>query len=178
SRDVYERICDEFRKFAAQLDFKDVSFVPVSALEGDNIVERSERAPWYTGPSILGYLETVPIAGDRNLDDFRYPVQYVIRPHLDYRGFAGEIASGQIKRGDPIMVLPSRQRSRVASIDTFEGSIESAASPLSVTITLEDEVDVSRGDMLVRPDAVPTVDTRFEATLVWMNQRPLDVQKS
>jgi len=178
SRDVYERIASEFRQFAAQLDFKDVSFVPVSALEGDNIVERSERAPWYTGPSILGYLETVPIAGDRNLDDFRYPVQYVIRPHLDYRGFAGEIASGRISRGDPILVLPSRQRTRVASIDTFEGSVESAASPLSVTLTLEDEVDVSRGDMLVRPDSVPSVGNRFEATLVWMHQKPLDLEKS
>jgi bifunctional enzyme CysN/CysC len=177
-REVFERIAAEFRQFAAQLDFKDVTFVPVSALQGDNIVERSERVPWYTGPSILGYLETVPIAGDRNLDDFRYPVQYVIRPHLDYRGFAGEIASGRISRGDPILVLPSRQRTRVASIDTYEGSIESAAAPLSVTLTLEDEVDVSRGDMLVRPDSLPSVNNRFEATLVWMHQKALDPEKS
>ena len=177
-RDVYERISAEFRQFARQLDFKDVTFVPVSALQGDNIVERSPRVPWYTGPSILGYLESVPIAGDRNLDDFRYPVQYVIRPHLDYRGFAGEIASGRISRGDPILVLPSRQRTRVASIDTYEGSIESAAAPLSVTLTLEDEVDVSRGDMLVRPESVPSVNNRFEATLVWMHQKPLDLEKS
>src|SRR5688572_21364963 len=178
SREVYERITSEFRQFAAQLDFKDVTFVPVSALKGDNIVEKSERAPWYAGPSILGYLETVPIAGDRNLDDFRFPVQYVIRPHLNYRGFAAEIASGRINKGDPIMVLPSRQRSRVASIDTYEGSLESAAAPLSVTLTLTDEVDVSRGDMLVRPDSVPSVDRRFEATLVWMHQKPLDREKS
>jgi bifunctional enzyme CysN/CysC len=178
SKDVYERICDEFRRFAAQLDFKDVTFVPVSALMGDNIVSRSERAPWYTGPSILGYLETVPIAGDRNLDDFRFPVQYVIRPHLNYRGFAAEIASGRISKGDPILVLPSRQRSRVASIDTYEGSLESAAAPLSVTLTLTDEVDVSRGDMLVRPESVPSVNNRFEATLVWMHQKPLDREKS
>ena len=177
-RATFDRIADEFRRFAAQLDFKDVSFVPVSALRGDNIVSHSDQAPWYTGPSVLGYLETVPIAADRNLSDFRYPVQYVIRPHLDYRGFAGEIASGQVRRGDPILVLPSRQRTKVASIDTFEGSLESAAAPLSVTLTLEDEVDVSRGDMLVRPDAVPSVDTRFEATLVWMHVRPLDLQKS
>jgi bifunctional enzyme CysN/CysC len=178
SQDVFQRICDEFRRFAAQLDFKDVTFVPVSALKGDNIVERSERAPWYTGPSILGHLETVPIAADRNLQDFRYPVQYVIRPHLNYRGFAAEIASGRVSKGDPILVLPSRQRSRVASIDTYEGSVESAAAPLSVTLTLTDEVDVSRGDMLVHPDSVPNVNNRFEATLVWMHQKPLDPQKS
>src|SRR6185503_16014621 len=100
----------------------------------------SARIPWYSGPDVLGYLETVPIAGDRNLQDFRYPVQYVIRPHLNYRGFAAEIASGTVSKGDPILVLPSRQRSRVASIDTYEGSIESAAAPLSVTLTLTDEV--------------------------------------
>jgi bifunctional enzyme CysN/CysC len=178
SQDVYDRITAEFRQFAGQLAFKDVTFVPVSALLGDNIVDKSARAPWYDGPSILGYLETVPIAFDRNLDDFRYPVQYVIRPHLDYRGFAGEIASGRIQKGDPILVLPSRQQTRVASIDTFEGSVDSAEAPLSVTLTLEDEVDVSRGDMLVRPDSVPSVDTRFEATLVWMHQKPLDPGKS
>ncbi len=178
SREVFDRISTEFRAFAAQLDFKDVSFVPVSALRGDNIVSKSSQAPWYEGPSVLSFLETVPIAADRNLDELRYPVQYVIRPHLNYRGFAGEIASGTVKRGDPILVLPSRRRTHVASIDTFEGSLESAASPLSVTLTLSDEVDVSRGDMLVHPNDVPTVDRRFEATLVWMHERPLDLQKS
>jgi bifunctional enzyme CysN/CysC len=178
SREVYERISLEFRQFAAQLAFKDVSFVPVSALRGDNIVDKSPAAPWYEGPNVLSFLETVPIAADRNLDEFRYPVQYVLRPHLNYRGFAGEIASGTIRRGDPILVLPSRRRTHVASIDTYEGPLESAASPLSVTLTLADEVDVSRGDMLVRPDDLPTVDRRFEATLVWMNERALDLGKS
>jgi bifunctional enzyme CysN/CysC len=178
SREVFERITEEFRRFAAQLAFKDVSFVPVSALRGDNIVEKSAAAPWYDGPSVLSFLETVPIAADRNLDDFRYPVQYVLRPHLNYRGFAGEIASGSVKKGDPILVLPSRRRTHVASIDTYEGSLESAAAPLSVTLTLADEVDISRGDMLVKPESVPTVDRRFEATLVWMHERPLDLQKS
>jgi len=178
SRDVFDRIAKEFRAFASQLAFKDVSFLPVSALRGDNIVEKSNEAPWYDGPSVLSFLETVPISADRNLDDFRFPVQYVLRPHLNYRGFAGEISSGRISKGDPILVLPSRRRTRVASIDTFEGSLETAAAPLSVTLTLTDEVDVSRGDMLVRPDDVPTVDRRFEATLVWMNERPLDLQKS
>ena len=156
SREVYESISAEFRAFAGQLDFKDVSFVPVSALRGDNIVEKSGAAPWYTGPSVLSFLETVPIAADRDLDHFRYPVQYVLRPHLNYRGFAGEIASGRVRRGDPILVLPSRRLTRVASIDAFEGSLESASAPLSVTLTLADEVDVSRGDMLVHPDDVPT----------------------
>ncbi|HWO07979.1 MAG TPA: adenylyl-sulfate kinase, partial [Polyangiaceae bacterium] len=178
NREVFERITSEFRRFAAQLDFKDVSFVPVSALRGDNIVEKSPQAPWYEGPSVLSFLETVPIAADRNLADFRFPVQYVLRPHLNYRGFAGEIASGSVRRGDPILVLPSRRRTHVASIDTFEGPLEAATAPLSVTLTLADEVDVSRGDMLVRPDDVPTVDRRFEATLVWMSERPLDLQKS
>jgi bifunctional enzyme CysN/CysC len=178
SRDVYDRISLEFRQFAAQLDFKDVSFVPVSALKGDNIVDKSPAAPWYEGPSVLGFLETVPIAGDRNLDDFRFPVQYVLRPHLNYRGFAGEIASGTVRRGDPILVLPSRRQTHVASIDTYEGPLESAAAPLSVTLTLADEVDVSRGDMLVHPADLPTVDRRFEATLVWMHERPLDLHKS
>jgi bifunctional enzyme CysN/CysC len=177
-RGVFERISDEFRRFASQLDFKDVSFVPVSALCGDNIVEKSNQAPWYGGPSVLSFLETVPIASDRNTRDFRYPVQYVLRPHLNYRGFAGEIASGRVAKGDPILVLPSRRRTHVASIDTFEGSLDSAAAPLSVTLTLSDEVDISRGDMLVHPDSVPSVDRRFEATLVWMNERPLDLQKS
>jgi sulfate adenylyltransferase large subunit len=178
SREVFDRISTEFRAFASQLDFRDVSFVPVSALRGDNIVEKSAQAPWYLGPSVLGFLETVPISADRNLDNFRFPVQYVLRPHLNYRGFAGEIASGRVKKGDAILVLPSRRRTHVASIDTFEGHLESAAAPLSVTLTLTDEVDVSRGDMLVHPDDVPTVDRRFEATLVWMNERPLNLQKS
>src|SRR5688572_2120877 len=177
-REVFDRITTEFRRFASQLDFKDVSFVPVSALRGDNIVDKSSQAPWYEGPSVLSFLETVPIAADWNLSDFRFPVQYVLRPHLNYRGFAGEIASGSVRRGDPIMVLPSGRRTRVASIDTFEGSLESASAPLSVTLTLADEVDVSRGDMLVLPDDVPTVDRCFEATLVRMHERPLDLLKS
>ena len=177
-RDVFERITTEFRRFASQLDFKDVSFVPVSALRGDNIVEKSSEAPWYEGPSVLSFLETVPIAADRNLTDFRFPVQYVLRPHLNYRGFAGEIASGSVRRGDPVLVLPSGRRTSVASIDTFEGTLESAAAPLSVTLTLADEVDVSRGDMLVLPDDAPLVDRHFEATLVWMSEKPLDLQKS
>jgi bifunctional enzyme CysN/CysC len=171
---VFERIRAEFAAFASGLGFKDVRFIPVSALRGDNIVEPSTQMPWYEGGTVLQYLEQVPIAGDRNLDDFRYPVQYVLRPHLDYRGYAAEVASGRIARGDRVMVLPSRKLTTVASIDTFEGSIERASAPMSVTLTLADNVDVSRGDMLVRPDNVPFVDARFEANLVWMNEQELD----
>lgn len=177
-RGVFEEIRRDFQHFAKQLAFKDVRFVPVSALEGDNIVAPSDRMPWYDGPTVLSYLETVPISSDRNLENFRFPVQYVLRPHLEYRGYAGEIASGEVRKGDPIVVLPSKRRTRVASIDTFEGSLTSAAAPQSVAITLEDEVDVSRGDMLVRPDDVPRSDTRFQATLVWMHEKSLDLDKS
>jgi bifunctional enzyme CysN/CysC len=175
---VFERITADFRAFASNLSFKDVRFVPVSALKGDNIVAPSSSMPWYAGPSVLGYLETVPIAADRNEEDFRYPVQYVIRPDLHYRGYAGEIASGRVRVGDPVLVLPSKQRSRVTSIDTYGGALESASTPMSVTLTLADNVDVSRGDMLVLPDNMPFVDTRFDATLVWMNQQKLDPERS
>ncbi len=175
TQDVFERIRREFMAFAGKLRFKDVRFIPVSALRGDNIVQRSPAMPWYEGQTILEYLEQVPIASDRNLRDFRYPVQIVIRPHLDYRGYAAEIASGQVARGDRVMVLPSRRTTTVASIDTFEGPIERARAPMSVTLTLADNVDVSRGEMLVHPENVPHVEQRFEAMLVWMNERDLDL---
>jgi sulfate adenylyltransferase large subunit len=178
TREVFERICREFGAFASKLGFKDVRFIPVSALRGDNIVERSTKMPWYTGQTILEYLEQVPIAGDRNLENFRYPVQYVIRPHLDYRGFAAEIASGTVARGDRVLVLPSRKQTTIASIDTFEGPLQQASAPMSVTLTLGDEVDVSRGDMLVHPEDVPHVEQRFEAMLVWMNERELNLEES
>jgi bifunctional enzyme CysN/CysC len=175
---VFDAIVAELTAFAAALSFKDVRFVPVSALRGDNIVAPSSACAWYQGPTILGHLETVPIAGDRNLEDFRFPVQYVIRPDLHYRGYAGEIASGTVKKGDSVVVLPSGQRSRVASIDTYTGPLDQASAPMSVTLTLTDNVDVSRGDMLALPGNLPVSDTRFEATLVWMNQQPLDPLKS
>jgi bifunctional enzyme CysN/CysC len=175
---VYDQIRKVFSDFAKRLRFKEITFIPISALVGDNIVHKSEATPWYTGPTLLEHLETVPIAQDRNLDDFRYPVQYVLRPNLDYRGFAGEISAGQVKKGDPILVLPSRKTTRVKAIDTFEGELDTAFAPMSVTLRLEDEVDISRGDMLVRPDNVPHVGQRFEAMLVWMSERPLDPEKS
>jgi bifunctional enzyme CysN/CysC len=175
---VYERIRRNFLEFTSKLRFKDVTFIPVSALEGDNVVDRSAKTPWYEGPTVLEYLETVPIAKDRNLDDFRFPVQYVIRPNLDYRGFAGEVVSGVVGVGDEVVALPSGRRSRVRSIDTFDGSIPEAFSPQSVTVRLEDEIDISRGDMLVKADNLPRVGRTFDAHLVWMAEQPLDPQKT
>lgn len=175
---VFDSIVQDFTEFAKDLSFKEITFIPVSALAGDNVVDSSENTPWYTGPSILSHLETVPIAADHNVENFRYPVQYVLRPHLNYRGYAGQITSGTVRRGDEILVLPSRTRTRIKSIDTYEGSIEEARSPLSVTLTLEDEVDISRGDMLVHPNDLPSDGNRFRASVVWMNERALDPRKS
>ena len=151
--------------------------IPLSALDGDNVVDKSERTPWYTGKCLLDYLETVPIDLDRNYDDFRYPVQYVLRPNLDFRGFCGKVASGVVRKGDTVMALPSRKASKVKSIVTYEGEIEEAFPPLCVTITLEDEIDISRGEMIVKPDNLPTEDRNFEAMLVWMDEEAMDPNK-
>lgn len=178
SRDIYDAIKREFTGFTQPLSFKDVTFVPVSALKGDNVVKRSDKTPWYSGDTVLATLENYPVALDRNLTDFRYPVQFVLRPNLDYRGFSGQIASGTIQRGDTVMVLPSGKQTRVKHIDTYEGEIEQASTPQSVTLRLQDEIDISRGDMLVKPDNLPRITRSFEAHLVWMHERPLDTQKS
>ena len=178
AQETFDTICKDFRGFADGLGFKDVTFIPISALKGDNCVRSSERMGWYDGPTVMGYLEEVPIAADRNLEDFRYPVQYVLRPHLNYRGFAAQIASGIVEKGDELMVIPSGKTSKVKAIDTYEGELDGAHAPMSVTIRLEDEVDVSRGDMLVRPDNRPFVARSFDADLVWMHEKPLDTQKS
>jgi bifunctional enzyme CysN/CysC len=178
SREVFDAITEEFRAFAGKLGFSGVQFIPVSALEGDNVVARSDKLGWYDGPTLLQHLERVPVGRKEGQGSFRFPVQYVIRPDLSYRGFAGVVASGRVECGDPILVLPSGKRSRVASIDTFDGPLERAFAPLSVTLRLADEIDVSRGDMLVHPDARPQVGRRFDAMLVWMSERPLDRGKS
>ena len=158
-QEVFERIRNEFREFAAKLDVHDLAFIPVSALLGDNVVERSANMPWYEGSSLLHHLESVHIASDRNLIDCRFPVQYVIRPRddrfHDYRGYAGLVTSGTYKAGDEVVVLPSGFTSRIASIDTADGPVEEATPPMSVTIRLEDELDVSRGDMICRPNNRP-----------------------
>src|SRR5215211_3920797 len=173
SRDVFERIKDDYTGFVAKLDLRDVTFIPMSALKGDNVVSKSDAMPWYSGPPLLDHLETVHIASDRNLTDLRFPVQYVLRPNLDFRGFAGTVASGILRKGDEVMVLPSGKRSRVKAIVTADGELQEAFAPQAVTVTLTDEVDVSRGDMLVRPDHPPHVSSQIEAVVVWMAEQPL-----
>ncbi|NBW95798.1 MAG: sulfate adenylyltransferase subunit CysN [Planctomycetia bacterium] len=170
---VFERIRADYVDFAGRLELPDVHFMPISALKGDNVVNPSANMPWYTGSPLMPLLETVYIGSDRNLEDFRFPVQLVLRPNLDFRGFSGTIASGIVRRGDEVVSLPSRKRSRVRSIVTFDGELEEAFAPQSVTLTLEDEIDSSRGDMLVRPGNVPKVDHKFEAMVVWMSEEPL-----
>ena len=177
SKEVFDKIVAEYKEFISGLNIPDVTCIPLSALEGDNVVEKSEKTPWYEGKSLLEYLETVPIDLDRNYNDFRYPVQYVLRPNLDFRGFCGKVASGVIRKGDEVMALPSRKTSRVKSIVTYEGELEEAFPPLCVTITLEDEIDISRGEMLVKPDNLPTESRNFEAMLVWMDEEQMDVNK-
>lgn len=169
SEERYEEICNEYRSFATRLDLPDLHFIPISALEGDNVVDRSERSPWYSGGTLMNFLETVYIGSDRNLQDFRMPVQFVNRPNLDFRGFGGTIASGIIRPGEEIMVLPSRQTSRVKEIVTFDGNLDEAFTPQSVTLTLEDEIDASRGDMIVRSGNLPRSRDQIDAMLVWMN---------
>jgi sulfate adenylyltransferase large subunit len=176
--DIFTAICEEFHAFAAQIDAGDIVYIPISALDGDNVVHPSRRTPWYDGPTLLEHLETVPIARDINLTDLRFPVQYVIRPNLDFRGFAGTLASGVVHSGDAITVLPSGRTSRVKSIVTWEGALDEAFAPMSVTLCLEDEIDVSRGDMLALTGNLPHVARRFDATVVWMNSKPLEPNRS
>ena len=174
---VYNRIKDEFRAFAAKLDIGDMSFVPISALHGDNVVHRSQNMPWYDGSSLLHHLEDVHIASDRNLIDVRFPVQYVIRPqstaHHDYRGYAGTVAGGVLKPGDEVVVLPSGMKSTIASIDTADGPVSEAYPPMAVTVRLADDVDVSRGDMICRPHNQPKVSQDVEAMICWLSDEPL-----
>ncbi len=173
---VYDKIREDYLQFASGLELLDgdkVQFVPMSALKGDNVVNRSERSPWYTGPSLMEILETVEIASDRNTTDLRFPVQLVTRPNLNFRGFAGTIASGVVRKGDELAVLPSGKGSRVKSIVTFDGELEEAGPGQAVTLTLEDEIDISRGDMLCHADNRPLIGDQFEATLVWMAEQPM-----
>ncbi|GID25227.1 sulfate adenylyltransferase subunit CysN [Paractinoplanes brasiliensis] len=171
---VYDKIADEFTSFAAKLEIGDLTIIPVSALNGDNIASRSENSPWYDGPSLLHHLEHVHIASDRNLVDVRFPVQYVIRPQsttvTDYRGYAGQVASGVLKPGDEVMVLPSGMTSTIAAIDTADGPVDEAFPPMSVTVRLNDEIDISRGDMICRPHNAPAVAQDIEAMVCWMDE--------
>jgi bifunctional enzyme CysN/CysC len=173
---VFDKIREDYLQFAKGLELLDgdkVQFVPMSALKGDNVVNHSERSPWYTGPSLMEILETVEIASDRNTTDLRFPVQLVTRPNLNFRGFAGTIASGVVRKGDELTVLPSGKGSRVKSIVTFDGELEEAGPGQAVTLTLEDEIDISRGDMLCHADNLPLIGDQFEATLVWMAEQPM-----
>lgn len=172
---VFEQIKADYLAFAEKISLRPTTleFVPMSALKGDNVVNKSERSPWYTGQSLMEILETVEVAGDRNFDDLRFPVQYVNRPNLNFRGFAGTLASGIVRKGDEVLALPSGKSSRVKSIVTFEGELEQAGPGQAITLTLEDEIDVSRGDMLVHADNRPLVTDSFEAMLVWMGEEPM-----
>ena len=173
SEEVYENIKKDYLVFSEQLDIPDIQFVPISALDGDNVVNKSENTPWFQGSTLMKTLENIEIGSDANVDDFRFPVQYVNRPNLNFRGFAGTVVSGQIKKGDKITALPSGKQSTVRSIVGFEGEQEIAHTPLTTTITLEDEIDISRGDMIVKSGNLPLLSTQFKTHLVWMDEEPL-----
>ncbi len=176
-KQIFDQIVSDYKAFVSSMNIPDITCIPLSALDGDNVVEKSDRTPWYEGPSLLDFLETVPIDQDRNFEDFRYPVQYVLRPNLDFRGFCGKVSSGIVRKGDTVMALPSGKTSKVKSIVTYDGELDYAFPPQCITITLEDEIDVSRGEMLVHPDNLPIADRNFEAMLVWMDEEPMDVNK-
>lgn len=180
SEEKYDKIQSDFEKFASRLDVKDVSFIPISALLGDNVVDRSDKTPWYEGPTLMYYLENVHIASDHNFIDTRFPVQFVIRPYTDefhdYRGYAGRVAGGVIKKGDKVMLLPSGFTTKVAKIDTADGEIEEAFPPQSVTILLEDDLDLSRGDMIVRENNKPEVTQDVEVMVCWFTDKPLQLR--
>jgi sulfate adenylyltransferase subunit 1 len=175
--EVYERIKEEFESFASKLDVVDVHFIPISALNGDNVVDRSENTPWYQGSTLLYYLENVHIGSDYNLIDTRFPVQFVVRPNNDdfhdYRGYAGRVAGGILKKGDEVMLLPSGFTSKIAKIDTFSGEVEEAFPPMSVTMLLEDDFDLSRGDMIVRVNNQPNVLQDLDLMICWFSDKPL-----
>ncbi len=177
SEEVFNKIVEEYKSFACRLDVQDIKFIPVSALKGDNVVDKSTNMPWYDGGTLLSTLETTYIGSDVNHIDPRFPVQYVIRPQTeefhDYRGFAGRVASGVFKPGDEIVALPSGFTSRIKSIDTLKEGIKEAFSPMSVTITLEDEIDISRGDMIAKPNNSPKPTQDFEVMLCWFHEKPL-----
>jgi sulfate adenylyltransferase subunit 1 len=179
SEETYEKIKQDFEEFSYKLDVNDVHFIPISALEGDNVVTKSEKTPWYDGSTLLYYLENVHIGSDHNFIDCRFPVQYVVRPnndeYHDYRGYAGRIAGGVFKKGDKVMLLPSGFTSKIAKIDTYDGELEEAYPPLSVTMLLEDDLDLSRGDMIVRENNHPEVEQDLEVMVCWFSEQPLQL---
>lgn len=179
-KEVFDNVKEELTHFSSKLDVKDVQFIPISALLGDNVVSRSKNMEWYDGPTLLYQLETVHIASDYNHIDCRFPVQYVIRPQSnsfhDYRGYAGRIAGGVFKPGDKVMVLPSGFTSRIKEIDSFDEQLEEAFAPMSVTIRLEDEIDISRGDMIVRENNIPVLGQDLDIMVCWLSEKPLQLR--
>jgi bifunctional enzyme CysN/CysC len=173
SQEVFDRIVDEYREFARQIGIEEFVSIPLSGLRGDNITSPSGHTPWYHGPTLMGYLETVEIEDHAKHRPLRMPVQWVNRPNLDFRGFAGTLASGAVKPGDRVRVLPSGRESTVTRIVTMDGDLEGAIAGQSVTLTLADEIDISRGDVIARPDNLPGVADQFEATVVWMSDEPM-----
>ena len=178
SEETFDRIRNDYAGFASKLQVQDIHFIPISALRGENVVQGCERMPWYTAGPLLDYLESVHIGSDRNLLDFRFPVQSVLRPNLDFRGYAGTIASGIVRVGDEVVALPSGRQSRIKSIVSFDGDLSVAHTPMSVTLTLTDEIDVSRGDVLSTINNTPRLETRFEAMLAWMATEPMNPGKA
>jgi len=176
---VFEAIKADFDSLRRKVRFEDVCYIPVSAVTGTNVVHADpEATPWYSGPTLLSYLENVSLSADRNLHSFRFPVQLVLRPDLSYRGYCGQVASGVVKKGDEVIVLPSGKRTTVAAIDTYDGELEEAFAPMSVTLRLSDEIDISRGDMIVHRSDEPVTARRIEGDIVWMSETPLDVERS
>jgi sulfate adenylyltransferase subunit 1 len=177
SQEAYDKIKADFENFSSKLEIKDVHFIPISALNGDNVVDRSENMNWYEGSTLMHLLENIHIGSDQNHVDCRFPVQYVVRPqsteHPDYRGYAGRIEGGVFKPGDDVTILPSGFTSRIKSIDTFDGEVEEAFSPMSVCMTLEDDIDISRGDMLVRENNKPTIEQDIDVMICWMNEKKM-----
>jgi len=173
SEDIFERIKEDYLDFSSRLQAHDIQIMPISALKGDMIIERGTNMSWYKGATFLNYLENINIMSDRNLIDFRFPVQTVIRPNLDFRGYAGRVESGVIKKGDDIAVLPSGKKSRIKSIVSYDGEVSEAFVPQSVVLTLEDELDIGRGDMLIRQRNIPEIKDEFEAEVCWLADEPM-----
>jgi sulfate adenylyltransferase subunit 1 len=177
SQEVYDKICEDFRQFSYKLECKDIRFIPISALHGDNVVEKSKNMPWYNSATLLYLLETIHIGSDENMVDCRFPVQYVIRPQSDkfhdFRGYAGRVAGGIFKQGDEVMILPSGFTSKIKSIETMNGQIKEIFPPMSATICLEDDIDISRGDMIVRKHNSPSIDQDIDVMVCWMNEKPI-----
>jgi bifunctional enzyme CysN/CysC len=174
SEDVFREIVREYSEFSQKLDIHDVSFIPISALDGDNVTTRSENTPWYDGHTLLHMLENVQVSADKNFVDFRFPVQSVLRPNLDFRGFSGTVTSGTVKLGEEVVALPSGKASRVRSIVTYDGDLEETFAGQAVTLTLQDEIDISRGDMIVRKNNLPHVGNEFDVNLCWMDEQRMD----